>query len=285
MITIDRVYYSQDETKINAVLSMDKENGDSFSDITDVVLYKNIGGVEREFTCDYTIDYSESSYDEKIIFTSNIGHQLSNSDGQNIKVIVSGGHDLSIGTYGITIQKDYIFDIYSTSVLYTYVLLDDGNTITQLDAGYSYLVSIGSNGLITSTTQLTGGIFGAETSNSAILSVDLSTAKSVIDGYDFNEYGISAIKVTFQGGSDKVYFINENEFYEYKLKMFNQTIDKNDTLKMTKKLTLFTFLESMIRQSLSSRSYINAGNAYSELVKLSLLGYTDVLKNNYSYKY
>ena len=67
--------------------------------------------------------------------------------------------------------------------------------------------------------------------------------------------------------------------------MFNQTIDKNDTLKMTKKLTLFTFLESMIKQSLNSRSYINAGNAYSELVKLSLLGYTDVLKNNYSYKY
>ena len=284
MITIDRVYYSNDDTKINAVISIEDVNSESFSDISDVVLYKNIAGTEREFSCDYTIDYSEKSYDNKIVFT-NSNYQLQDSDGQNIKIVVSGGPYLGIGTNSLTTQRDFIFDVYSTSPLYTYVLLDDGNTVNQLDSGKSYFVSTGTNGDVTSFIELNGGVFGIETTTSAIMSINLSSIVAVIPGYDFNEYGISALKILFNGGSDKSYFINESEFYEYKLKMFNQTIDKNDTLKMTKKLTLFTFLESMIKQSLNSRSYINAGNAYSELVKLSLLGYTDVLKNNYSYKY
>ena len=122
---------------------------------------------------------------------------------------------------------------------------------------------------------------------SDILSIDIlgDLTKNASITPDFYTTGITTINIEYLSTTGSLSTYDNTEFYAHKLNMISTDCDTSNIQKLSKKLTTYAFIEQMFISALE-QGYMNDAKAfYSELLKLSSFGYSDVMQNNPNCEY
>ena len=122
---------------------------------------------------------------------------------------------------------------------------------------------------------------------SDIISIDISgdLTKNASVTPDFYTTGITTINIEYLSTTGSLSTYDSTEFYAHKLNMISTDCDISNIQKLSKKLTTYAFVEQMFISALEQGYMDDAKAFYSELVKLSSFGYSDVMQNNPNCEY
>ena len=122
---------------------------------------------------------------------------------------------------------------------------------------------------------------------SDILSIDIlkDLTKNASITPDFYTTGITTVNIEYLSTTGSFSTYDNTEFYSHKLNMISVNCDISNIQKMSKKLTTYAFVEQMFISALDQGYIEDAKLFYSELVKLSSFGYSDVMQNNPNCEY
>jgi len=285
MIKINKAYYSSDSNYLMVDILNTDMSINSYESISSIYASKFINGIEYKYDITTNKDYINSVYAPKINLGA--GYTIVDSTNEFIIFNLSSANDsrVTINTSSLSSSKSYIFKIVSSSVLYDNCILDiDTETIMKdMHAGNTYALTYSIEDDSWGFSIIDDIINLSDTLETTLtLSVNISSdlVKQNIDNPDFNTYGIAKVSLVYIDGQSHSYTYSIDEFYSHKVKMLNIDSSMNNYEKLSKKLNTYIFLEQMFINALSNE-YINDANSYySEMVKLSQFGYSDMIQNN-----